>query len=96
MGIWCSNIHVGLLVTHLVVNMLHICPFMVSVFSIWGTIINRYPHIFSIRWFRFRCIDFSLSVSFSNLSFPYHFRVNKNTIGNDNAYFFIVSDRFHP
>jgi hypothetical protein len=34
MGIWCSNIYVGLMVTHLVVNMLHICPFMVLVFSI--------------------------------------------------------------
>jgi hypothetical protein len=34
MGIWCSNIDVGLLVTHLVVNMLHKCPFMVSVYSI--------------------------------------------------------------
>jgi hypothetical protein len=34
MGIWCRNIHVGLLVTYLVVNMLHICPFMVPVFSI--------------------------------------------------------------
>jgi hypothetical protein len=42
--------------------------------------------IYSIWWFHFGCIDFSLLVSFSSISFPYRFRV-KNMIGNDNAYF---------
>jgi hypothetical protein len=68
MGIWCSNIHVGLLVTHLVVNMMHICPFMVSMFSKVPLSIDI--DIFSIRWFCFRCINLSLSVSFSSISFP--------------------------
>jgi hypothetical protein len=34
MGIWCSNIHVGLLVTHLVVNMLHISIHGFGVFDL--------------------------------------------------------------
>jgi hypothetical protein len=90
MSIWSSNVHVGLLVTHLVVNILHICPFMFWCFR-FEILLSIDIDIFSIRWFRFRCIDFSLSVSFSSVSFP-----SKNImIGNDNAYF-RVSDRFHP
>jgi hypothetical protein len=34
MGIWCSNIHVGVLVTHLVVNMLHVSIHGFDVFDL--------------------------------------------------------------
>jgi hypothetical protein len=86
MIIWCSNIHVWifflrinihvwLLVTHLVMNMLHICPFMVSVFSIWGTVIDRYRHIFdlmvSFSMYRF----FVIGIVFEHI--PYRFWVKK-------------------
>jgi hypothetical protein len=73
MGIWCNSIYVGLLVTHLVVNMLHICPFMVPVFSIWGTVIDRCRHIFdqmvSFSMYQF----FVISIVFERIvsvSFP--------------------------
>jgi hypothetical protein len=49
-------------------------------------------NIFSIRWFRFRYIDFSLSVSFSSVSFPYRFRVKKIC----NAYFRSFPTDFNP
>jgi hypothetical protein len=45
MSIWHSNIHVGLLVNHFVVNVLHICLFMVLVFSNWDLVRHGYPWV---------------------------------------------------
>jgi hypothetical protein len=87
MVIWCSNIHVWIFFCELIFmfdcwSLIWLWTCCIYVHSWFRCFRFEVPlsidiDIFSIWWFRFRCIDFSLSVSFSSISFPYRFWVKK-------------------